>query len=83
MKEVKLEAKSRGKNPPVMYEAVVRFGDWTYGAIEAGRFLIHGEVCQAKDGDHAGAQYISAKRLTGAVDGYVWVKWDWGKAVRA
>ena len=81
-KEIKLEAKLRGKNPPVIYGAVVRFGDWTYGAIEAGRFLIDGEVCQAKDGDHAGAQHIPAKRLTGVVDSYIWVEWDWGKKTR-
>jgi hypothetical protein len=83
MKKIKLKAKSKGKSQPVIIGAVVKFGDGTYGGIEAGRFLVDGEFCHAKDGIHAGAKHVPAKRLTGVVDGYVWVKWDWGKDQRA
>ena len=82
MKEIKLVAKSRGKNSPVIYGAIVRFKDCTHGAIADGRFLFDGEVCHAKDGDHITAKPILAKRLTGDVNGYVYIEWHWNKVER-
>ena len=77
MKEIQLKAELKGRRRPVITGAVVNFEDGIYGGVKAGRFLIDGVHCYAKDRTHDTAKYIPSKRLTGSVHGYVLVEWDW------